>query len=136
MSINHRENCPCGSEKSFSQCCGKYLYGDTNAETAEMLMRSRYSAYVKENESYLKKTWHKETRPENIELEPKIKWVRLRIKNTTEGGIDDEQGSVEFIATYKINGRALQLHEISRFRRSDGRWVYLDGEHPSTEKPG
>jgi SEC-C motif-containing protein len=90
MSINHRENCPCGSEKSFSQCCEK----------------------------------------------PKIKWIRLRIKNTVEGGVDDEQGSVEFIATYKINGRAMQLHEVSRFRRSNGCWLYLDGEHPGTENPG
>ncbi len=136
MSIYHRENCPCGSEKSFSQCCEKYLNGDSNAETAEQLMRSRYSAYINGNESYLKKTWHKKTRPENIEFDPKIKWIRLRIKNTAEGCVDDEQGSVEFIATYKINGRALQLHEISRFSRSDDRWVYLDGEHPGTESPG
>lgn len=136
MSINQRENCPCGSKKSFSQCCEEYLSGNNNAETAEQLMCSRYSAYVKENKPYLKKTWHKETRPENIEFEPKIKWTRLRIKKTSMGGIDDQEGSVEFIATYKINGRALQLHEISRFRRSDGRWVYLDGEHPGTANPG
>ncbi len=91
-------------------------------------MHSRYSAYAKENESYLKNTWHPDTQPETIEFEPDIKWIRLRIKNTEKGGADDEQGTVEFIATYKKNGRAFQLHEISRFVRNNGAWVYLDGE--------
>jgi len=126
--MNNPEDCPCGSEKDFSECCGKYLSGGAKAKTAEQLMRSRYSAYVKENESYLKNTWHPDTQPETIEFEPDIKWTRLRIKNTEKGGADDEQGTVEFIATYKNNGRAFQLHEISRFVRSNGEWVYLDRE--------
>ena len=126
--MNNPENCPCGSEKSFSQCCEKHLKGNANAETAEQLMRSRYCAYVKENESYLKDTWHKDTRPETIEFETSIKWTRLRIKNTEKGGVNDEQGTVEFIATYKNSGRAFQLHENSQFVRSEGSWVYLDGD--------
>ena len=92
-------------------------------------MRSRYSAYVKENESYLKNTWHEDARPETIEFDPNIKWTRLSIKNTDKGSINDEQGTVEFIATYKTNGRAFRLHEISRFVRSNGDWVYLDGKN-------
>ena len=96
-------------------------------------MRSRYSAYVKENESYLRNTWHPDTRPESIEFEPAIKWTRLRIKNTDKGGVKDEQGTVEFIATYKSNGRAFQLHEVSRFVRNNGDWVYLDGETGNTK---
>ena len=97
-------------------------------------MRSRYSAYVKENESYLKNTWHEDTRPETIEFEPNIKWIRLRIKNTEKGSLKDEQGTVEFIATYKNSGRAFQLHEISRFIRLDGDWVYLDGITDNTNR--
>ena len=126
--MNQTENCPCGSEKSFVQCCSRYLNGKAKAETAEQLMRSRYSAYVKENESYLKNTWHEDTRPNKIEFEPKIKWIRLSIKNTNKGSLSDEQGTVEFIATYKNNGRAFQLHEISQFVRSNGEWAYLDGD--------
>ena len=91
-------------------------------------MRSRYSAYVKENESYLKNTWHKNTQPNKINFEANIKWTRLKIINTDQGGMEDEKGSVEFIATYKTNGRASRLHEISRFVRRHGDWVYLDGE--------
>ena len=126
--MKESENCPCESETSFSQCCGKYLNGSTKAETAEQLMRSRFSAYVKENESYLKNTWHEDTRPETIEFDAAIKWTRLRIKNTDKGGMNDEQGTVEFVATYKTHGRALKLHETRHFVRSDGDWVYLDGK--------
>ena len=122
------EKCPCGSEKNFTECCGPYLNSEAKAETAEQLMRSRYSAYVKENESYLRSSWYPDTRPETIEFDPAIKWTRLRIKNTENGGVNDEQGTVEFIATYKTNGRAFQLHEISRFIQSNGNWVYLDGD--------
>lgn len=92
-------------------------------------MRSRYSAYVEENESYLINTWHEDTRPETIEFDPNIKWTRLSIKNTDKGEINDEQGIVEFIATYKSNGRAFRLHENSRFVRSKGDWLYLDGKN-------
>jgi len=126
--MNKAEKCPCGSEKKFEQCCAIYLNSKEKSETAEQLMRSRYSAYAKENESYLKNTWHEDTRPEEITFEPSIKWTRLRIKNTVKGGINDEQGTVEFIATYKNNGKAFQLHEVSRFVRCEGEWVYLDGE--------
>ncbi|MDH5426428.1 MAG: YchJ family protein [Gammaproteobacteria bacterium] len=127
--MNKPENCPCGSEKNFSQCCGRYLSGNAKAETAEQLMRSRYSAYVKENGSYLKNTWHTDTRPETIEFDPAIKWTRLSIKNTEKGGTNDQQGTVEFIATYKDKGKAFRLHEVSRFVRINGDWVYLDGEN-------
>ncbi len=125
------KKCPCGSGELFPQCCEKYLNGSAKADTAVQLMRSRYCAYIEENESYLKNTWHPDTRPESIEFESAIKWSRLRIKNTDKGGINDEQGTVEFIATYKNNGRAFQLHEISRFVRNNGDWVYLDGKDNS-----
>lgn len=91
-------------------------------------MRSRYCAYVKENELYLKNTWYKETQPNSIEFNPEIKWLRLSIKNIDQGSENDIQGSVEFIATYKINGRAFRQHETSRFIRSQGDWFYQDGE--------
>lgn len=125
--MNPIENCPCGSEKTFAQCCSTYLNGSGKAETAEQLMRSRYCAYLQENESYLKNTWHPETRPNSIEFEPAIKWIRLRIKNTEKGSSNDDQGIVEFIATYKNKGKAFHLHEISRFVRSDGEWAYMNG---------
>lgn len=91
------------------------------------MMRSRYSAYVLKLEAYLLATWHPGTRPAALDLtHDNTKWLGLEIKNHhTESA---EQASVEFVARYKIGGRAARLHEISRFRREDGRWFYVDGE--------
>ena len=45
---------------------------------------------------------------------------------------DPDRDTVEFVARYKVNGRAQRLHEVSRFVREDGRWFYLDGSFPAT----
>jgi SEC-C motif-containing protein len=44
--------------------------------------------------------------------------------------LGDNEARVEFVARYKIGGRAHRLHEVSRFQRLDGRWYYVDGEFP------
>lgn len=91
-------------------------------------MRSRYSAFVLGIEDYLLRTWHPDTRPARLDLAeaPVPKWLGLAIKRHEVLGPD--QASVEFVARYKIAGRAFRLHETSRFRRVDGAWFYLDGE--------
>jgi SEC-C motif domain protein len=90
-------------------------------------MRSRYTAYVLELEAYLLATWHAETRPEGVHLaeEPRPKWLGLAIKRTSG---DECHAVVEFVARYKVNGRAFRLHETSRFERIDGCWFYRDGD--------
>lgn len=93
-------------------------------------MRSRYSAYVTGNREYLLASWHRDTRPRNLQLDtqPATRWIGLKIVATQEGQSGDSEGRVEFIARYKINGRASRLRENSRFVREQGRWFYLDGE--------
>ena len=122
--------CPCGSGKSLQQCCQPYLRGDAFAPTAAALMRSRYSAYVLEETHYLLATWHPDTRPQQLQFEdgitqPKPKWIGLTIKHFLEH--DDQHAEVEFIARYKINGRAFKMHEVSQFTRIADRWFYRDG---------
>jgi len=92
-------------------------------------MRSRYSAFVLMDEAYLRKTWHPDTCPDTIELDDGTRWLGLKIMSTRSGGADGDEGTVEFIARYKIAGRGYRLHEVSRFIRRDGLWVYLDGTH-------
>lgn len=92
-------------------------------------MRSRYSAFAQGDSDYLLATWHEDTRPSRVRIDPKQQWVGLRIKSTEAGLTEDEAGKVEFVARFKVNGRGHRLHEISRFRKVDGRWYYLDGEH-------
>ena len=95
------------------------------------MMRSRYSAYVIEAADYLQASWHPTTRPSRIQFNKEQRWLGLSVKNTADGGVDDDAGTVEFVARFKINGRGHRLHEISRFARLDGAWYYLDGQHLS-----
>jgi SEC-C motif-containing protein len=122
--------CPCGSGESYDDCCGPVHQGAETA-TAEALMRSRYSAYVLGLESYLLATWHPSTRPAalNLVADATTRWIDLSVKDHQPTG--ESTAEVEFIARYKINGRAHRLHERSRFVREAGRWYYLAGEFPA-----
>lgn len=120
--------CPCGSGKYFAGCCGSYIEKSMPAPTAEALMRSRYTAYVRKDQSYLMQTWHASTRPKDLNLENNIKWVSLEIITTKDGRVGDQAGEVEFIARYKINGKAEKLHETSRFVNEEGQWFYISGD--------
>ncbi|MBL8383056.1 MAG: SEC-C domain-containing protein [Burkholderiales bacterium] len=123
---SQRDACPCGSSRPLTDCCGRYLAGDALAPTPEALMRSRYSAYVLGQADYLAATWHPTTRPGAITPgDPAPRWLGLEVRRVTTGGADD--GTVEFVARYRVGGRGHRLHEISRFVREDGRWYYVDG---------
>ena len=124
------ELCPCGSTKKFADCCGRYIDGKETAPTAEALMRSRYSAYTLLREDYLMSSWHASTRPEQLNLaaEAPSKWLGLEIRRHEQQ--DPDHAVVEFVARYKVAGRAHRLHEVSRFAREDGRWFYVDGDIP------
>ena len=118
--------CPCGSGQPYDRCCGPCHQG-TPAATAEALMRSRYSAYCLGLRDYLLATWHPDTRPASLDLDeaPKPQWIGLDIRRANAD-------QVEFVARYKVNGRAHKLHELSDFRQIDGRWYYLSGTFPDS----
>lgn len=88
-------------------------------------MRSRYTAYVLAREPYLLATWHASTRPTRLDLTP-TRWIGLTVSRHEQQ--DADHATVEFVARYKIGGRAHRLHETSRFVREEGRWYYVDGE--------
>jgi SEC-C motif domain protein len=120
------EQCLCNSGSSFSKCCQPYLDGTKEAPDPESLMRSRYSAFIKKDFEYLKRTWHPETLPELDENEPS-NWISLEIVETA---IDESgsYGEVEFIAKVVVENRLETLHEVSDFEKVDGRWFYHSGE--------
>jgi len=93
-------------------------------------MRSRYSAFVEARRDYLLRTWAEETRPETLEFDPGQRWLGLSVRATSAGGTTDDDGEVEFVARSRVGGRGQRLHERSRFRRVNGRWVYVDGTFP------
>lgn len=122
--------CPCGGDQGlslFKDCCGPYLSGDKLATNAESLMRSRYTAYVYHDESYLLKTWHPQTRPESLALSDSMnQWIGLVVHEFRE--IDEKHQEVAFTAKYKYNGRAFKMREHSRFSKEEEQWFYLDGD--------
>lgn len=119
--------CPCGLPQVYAHCCGRYIDAAVPAPTAQALMRSRYSAYVRDRRPYLLATWHPRTRPAELPPpEPGLRWLGLAIKGHGQG--DDDTAWVEFVARSKLGGRANRLHETSRFVREDGRWFYVDGD--------
>lgn len=91
-------------------------------------MRSRYTAFVLAEAEYVRATWHASTRPEEPDLAPAdgTRWLGLDVKRHELTG--EGNAIVEFVARYKIGGRAFRMHETSRFVREGGRWYYVDGQ--------
>jgi SEC-C motif domain protein len=120
--------CPCGRQLPYAACCGRFVDGAALAPDAETLMRSRYTAYTLSREDYLRATWHASTCPPDLDLaaEPQPRWLGLEVKHHAEP--DAGHATVEFVARYKVGGRAHRLHEVSRFVWEDGRWWYVDGD--------
>ncbi|MBS97455.1 MAG: zinc chelation protein SecC [Oceanospirillaceae bacterium] len=131
--LNSDQTCPCGSGKVFRECCEPALQGTQPALTAEALMRSRYCAFALGAIDYLIDTQAKEKRqPGEAELLAEqiqvTTWTGLKILSTRKGLADDTDGVVEFEARFESGPQKAILHEVSRFRKDDGRWVYVDGE--------
>ncbi len=110
------------------QCCAAVLSGEKIALTAEMLMRSRYSAYVAGDSAYLLKTWHPATRPLALDPATIPEWCGLKIIRTEKGQAGDATGMVEFRATARSQQKILTLHEVSHFVKEAGHWLYVSGE--------
>lgn len=126
--MTDRTPCPCGSGGIYPACCGRFIEGVAAPRTAEHLMRSRYTAYARGDARWLRETWHPDTRPVSLSLDDAVRWIGLKILATEAGGPEDRHGIVEFVARYKVGGRAARLHERSRFQHLDGGWRYVDGD--------
>lgn len=91
-------------------------------------MRSRYSAYACGVTGYLLRTWHPRTRPEDVRPAEGLVWQGLEITDVVDGGPEDEEGVVAFVARWAADGEHGEQVERSRFVRRGGRWVYLDAD--------
>lgn len=124
--------CPCNSGKPYGDCCGPYIAGEKVPPTPEALMRSRYSAYAVVDVNYLEQTLLPGTR-DDFDPEGAKNWAQsgvwtgLEIRSTEGGEANDDEGYVEFVANYTVDGKPHAHHETSRFVRQDGRWWYVDG---------
>jgi len=89
-------------------------------------MRSRYSAFVLERADYLRATWHASTCPAQLDLDPAAQWLGLKVR--AHHRVDADHAEVEFVARFRVAGRAVRQHERSRFVREQGCWWYVDGD--------
>ena len=131
ISSHSLPDCPCQSGLTYAQCCQRFIDSDQAQlpDTAEQLMRSRYTAYVYKDTDYLLKTWHPKHRPQQLNLHDSAnQWIGLKIKNTQQGTKHDTTGKVHFVARFKINGKAHKLEENSTFEKINGQWLYVSGD--------
>ena len=96
-------------------------------------MRSRYSAYVMREIDYLRDSLHPDHRSDFSEKSARewaegAEWHQLEILNTSGGGHDDRDAQVEFIARFSDKGTKREHHEVSSFRKVEGRWYLTEGK--------
>jgi SEC-C motif domain protein len=132
------EICPCGTRKPFSECCGPALSGASAPATAEALMRSRYTAFVKHDVDYIYKTiapdHRKDFDREGIDAWSRdSEWLGLDIAGTERGGPADATGTVEFTARFREKGQERRHDELATFVKIDGRWYFEDGKLPAVK---
>jgi len=122
-------NCLCGSPLSYQQCCALLHTGQAQAATAEILMRSRFTAYAMHNADYLLSSWDDSTRPAAVDFSKDTgEWTQLEVIATKKGTAKDHKGIVEFKAYFTIDGEQRVMNEISRFVKKQNHWFYLDGK--------
>jgi SEC-C motif domain protein len=129
--------CPCGQQEALEDCCGRFVSGSDFPQTAEELMRSRYTAFATHQIEYLIATHHPETRGEVVRDDVRrfsegMTWRGLEILEVVDGQAGDDQGWVEFIARYVERGAERAHHERSLFRRHQGRWFFHSVVPPSS----
>ncbi len=113
---------------AYADCCGRFIdhWDAQPAPDAECLMRSRYTAFVQGRADYLLATWHPSHRPQSLDFDAAAQWLGLEVRGHWVK--DPDHAEVEFVARHRLGGRAVRLHERSRFVREGGRWYYVDGD--------
>jgi SEC-C motif-containing protein len=124
--------CPCGTGKTYGRCCEPFIKGKKLPETAEQLMRSRYSAFVNVATDYIFETTHPEFRHDydhqvTQDWAENSVWEGLTVVATRGGGADEEEGDVEFIVNYVEKGLKHRHHELAHFKKHEGKWHFCDG---------
>lgn len=137
--MKNEDTCPCNSGKTFGECCGPIIAGSAKAPTCEALMRARYSSYATGDVGFLKSSMVIEAQADFDEASSKAwsaaaEWHGLEIVATEKGGVNDDEGVVEFRALYTANGEFCNHHERSTFVRENGEWRFNDGDFVK-EKP-
>lgn len=125
-------SCPCGSGAAYSDCCEPIISGARPAETAEQLMRARYTAYAGAQMDFIFESTHPEHREGYDHAGTKdwaeeSEWLGLEILGARQGGREDNDGEVEFVASFREKGTPRRHHECAHFTRKSGLWYFTEG---------
>jgi SEC-C motif-containing protein len=127
------KTCPCGSGNDFAECCEPVITGARLAETAEQLMRARYSAYTSAATDFIFETTHPDHRDGydhagTKQWAEKSEWLGLEILESRQGGPEDTVGEVTFVARFRENGVLQEHRELGHFKREKEEWLFTTGE--------
>jgi len=127
------DQCPCGSNKAYAECCLPVIKSEQPALTAEQLMRSRYSAFVKKEIGYIFTSLHPDFRSDYDEKSTRewaesAEWHDFKMLDTKKGGHEDQEGQVEFVVTFSERGMKREHHELSSFKKQNGTWYFTEGK--------
>ena len=126
------DNCPCGSGSDYANCCEPIIKDMSQAETAEQMMRARYTAHVKVEVDFIFNSTHPKHREGydhkgTQEWAESSDWYGLEIVGTSKGGPDDKEGEVEFIAHFRDKEGRRSHHECGQFKREKRKWLFTEG---------
>jgi len=122
-------DCACGSGTEFDSCCAPFLAGDAKPETAEQLLRSRYTSFTRKETEYVLKTTHPD-QVKNLDTEAVAAWAEtaiwkaLEIYKIEKGTKDDDEAWIDFIARYDEDGEEVEHSERAHFVKHEGAWVF------------
>ena len=127
-------SCPCGAGE-YETCCQPLHLGTQKAQTAEQLMRSRYSAFAKHEIDYILKTTAL-GQQEFLDVQAiadwskSNQWLKLEVVHAQEK-LDKNHAQVEFKAHFNDGKNTHIHHEVSHFVNHNARWYFLD---PTTDQ--
>jgi len=133
-------DCPCGSGQSLDQCCQPVISGQSRADTAEMLIRARYTAHTIGDMDYILATHHPSTRADIDEAATRrwaseSTWLGLEILKVDGDGEDGTTARIEFMARYRDSARRRHTHhERGVFEKYHGQWYFRDAEVPDVDQ--
>lgn len=139
--INNLQNtaCPCGSGKIYPSCCGEFHQGNKIPQTAEALMRSRYSAFAVNNLSYIHDTMQgnaakKFSGQEPDEHQSSHQLLGLEVIRHYVDNKNPHHAFVEFRVLHQFDKKFVLTQELSEFNRINGKWFYVDGKTQKTSR--
>ncbi|NFV80399.1 YchJ family protein [Magnetospirillum aberrantis SpK] len=121
--------CPCSSGRSLVECCQPVIDG-VPAPSAESLMRARYTAFVSGRMDFLDRTLAPEKRDDvdHAEVEASAREAQGLGLDVRASQQDGDTATVEYVARFRLHGQQVAHHELARFRREGGEWLYVDGD--------